>query len=171
MRAADAKARLVRLDDACMKHVAPRARREKGRVELRRKWSMRAIPPQTSWLRTRRLPLLAVAVCVLAGASLAHAAPKSANKPTPHTAPGARGPTKPPPPQPAKPLPIAKPQEPAPPPLAELPPLDTSVPPPMLPRASRERMRFCALEWEKRKMATKNGLPPWRDFAAKCLTQ
>jgi hypothetical protein len=41
----------------------------------------------------------------------------------------------------------------------------------MLPRAPRERMRFCALQWDKRQMQAKSGLPPWRDFAANCLTK
>jgi len=56
-------------------------------------------------------------------------------------------------------------------PFAELPPLDTSVPPPMLPAAPRERMRLCAEEWEKRKMTTRTQLQTWRDFAAACLTR
>jgi len=55
--------------------------------------------------------------------------------------------------------------------LAPLPPVDTSVPPPMLPRASRERMRACAEEWEKKKRAATAGLPMWRDFATGCLTR
>jgi hypothetical protein len=58
-----------------------------------------------------------------------------------------------------------------PPPSTNLPPLDTSVPPPMLPRAPRERMRVCAGEWEKRKLEAKAGLPLWRDFATRCLTR
>lgn len=70
--------------------------------------------------------------------------------------------------QPAAPTAIA----PAPAPkLSPLPPIDTSVPPPMLPRASRAQMRLCAEEWAKMKEKSKTGLPMWRDFAAGCLTR
>lgn len=55
--------------------------------------------------------------------------------------------------------------------LAPLPPVDTSVPPPTLPRATRERMRACAEEWGKKKRASNAGLPMWRDFATGCLTR
>ncbi len=55
--------------------------------------------------------------------------------------------------------------------LPPLPPVDTSTPPPLLPRASRERMRACAEEWEKMKRATKTTLPMWREFATGCLTR
>jgi hypothetical protein len=41
----------------------------------------------------------------------------------------------------------------------------------MLPRAPRERMHACAIEWEKRKMEPKGTLPLWRDFATRCLTR
>jgi hypothetical protein len=41
----------------------------------------------------------------------------------------------------------------------------------MLPRAPRERMHACAVEWAKLKLETKAALPAWRDFAAKCLTR
>ncbi|KAF2991754.1 hypothetical protein OGR47_08410 [Methylocystis sp. MJC1] len=51
------------------------------------------------------------------------------------------------------------------------PPLDTSAPPPMLPRASRERMRACAEEWEKHKRVSRAAVPLWRDFATECLTR
>lgn len=60
--------------------------------------------------------------------------------------------------------PVAAPQH-----LAPTPAVDTSAPPPSLPRASRERMRACAEEWEGKKRATKVGLPMWRDFATECL--
>ncbi len=53
--------------------------------------------------------------------------------------------------------------------LSPLPPLDTSAPPPMLPRASRERMRACAEEWEKKKRESSAASPMWRDFAIDCL--
>ena len=56
-------------------------------------------------------------------------------------------------------------------PLKPVPPVDTSIPPPSLPRASRERMRACAEEWGKMKMAAKGGLPMWREFATGCLTR
>jgi hypothetical protein len=55
--------------------------------------------------------------------------------------------------------------------LAPLPPLDTSVPPPLLPRASRERMRACADEWNVMKRKSIAGLPTWREFATGCLTR
>ncbi|MGJ0509487.1 MAG: hypothetical protein ACR652_20665 [Methylocystis sp.] len=55
--------------------------------------------------------------------------------------------------------------------LPPLPPLDTSVPPPMLPRASRERMRACANEWDQMKRKSTAGLPTWREFATGCLTR
>ncbi|WP_162009704.1 hypothetical protein [Methylocystis heyeri] len=55
--------------------------------------------------------------------------------------------------------------------LAPLPPPDTSSPPPMLPQASRERMRECAEEWARMKTQTPGALPMWRNFAAKCLTR
>lgn len=50
-------------------------------------------------------------------------------------------------------------------------PIDTSVSPPLLPRASRARMRACAEEWSKKKVQTKSGLPRWRNFATACLTR
>lgn len=53
--------------------------------------------------------------------------------------------------------------------LSPLPPLDTSAPPPMLPRASRERMHACAEEWEKKKRTSSAALPMWRTFATDCL--
>lgn len=55
--------------------------------------------------------------------------------------------------------------------LAPEPPIDTSKPPPLLPRASREQMRACAEEWDALKRKTKTGLPMWRDFATECLTR
>lgn len=50
-------------------------------------------------------------------------------------------------------------------------PIDTSIPPPLLPRASRMRMRACAEEWTRKKLVARNDLPRWRDFAADCLSQ
>jgi hypothetical protein len=55
--------------------------------------------------------------------------------------------------------------------LAPLPPPDVSAPPPLLPRASRERMRACAEEWEKKKRGATAPLPMWREFATGCLTR
>jgi hypothetical protein len=55
--------------------------------------------------------------------------------------------------------------------LTNLPPPDTSAPPPMLPQATREKMRGCANEWSRLKMETRGPLPMWRDFAGKCLTR
>ncbi len=54
--------------------------------------------------------------------------------------------------------------------LTNLPPPDTTRPPPMLPQATREKMRECANEWARLKMETRGSLPMWRDFAGKCLT-
>lgn len=50
-------------------------------------------------------------------------------------------------------------------------PIDAAVAPPLLPRASRARMRACAEEWSKKKIQTKSGLPRWRIFATACLTR
>lgn len=55
--------------------------------------------------------------------------------------------------------------------LPPLPPIDTSSPPPTLPRASRERMRECAEEWDKMKRGPNQDLPMWREFATGCLTR
>lgn len=55
--------------------------------------------------------------------------------------------------------------------LSITPEIDTSKPPPLLPRAPRERMRVCAEEWIQLKHKSRVGLPMWRDFAAKCLTR
>lgn len=52
-----------------------------------------------------------------------------------------------------------------------IPPPDLSKPPPMLPVASREKMRACADAWSKLRMEQKEPLPLWRDFANKCLTR
>ncbi len=54
---------------------------------------------------------------------------------------------------------------------AVIPPPDLSQPPPTLPAASHEKMRACAEEWSKIKMERPPPLPPWRDFAGKCLTR
>jgi hypothetical protein len=55
--------------------------------------------------------------------------------------------------------------------LSTAPGIDTSKPPPLLPRAPRERMRACAEQWIELKQKSRIGLPMWRDFAAKCLTR
>lgn len=49
--------------------------------------------------------------------------------------------------------------------------IDTSKPPPLLPRASRSRMRACAEEWTRKKLVARNDLLRWRDFATGCLDQ
>lgn len=98
----------------------------------------------------------------------------------PETAKAPRAKTEPP--KPAASAPAAQPHPPAasaappaapvqPRALAPLPPLDTSVPPPLLPRASRERMRACADEWNVMKRKSIAGLPTWREFATGCLTR
>lgn len=56
-------------------------------------------------------------------------------------------------------------------PLPPLPPIDTTKPPPMLPRASREQMHVCADQWRELKMSSTQDLPMWRHFAARCLKQ
>jgi hypothetical protein len=53
----------------------------------------------------------------------------------------------------------------------ELPPLDTSVPPPSLPRAPRSRMRLCAMQWLKIREESRTRGVSWREFATKCLTR
>jgi hypothetical protein len=60
-------------------------------------------------------------------------------------------------------------RQPAPPP--ELPPLDTSSPPPSLPRAPRERMRSCATQWLKLRQERQTSGTTWREFATQCLTR
>jgi len=89
-----------------------------------------------------------------------------------HTAPRRAVDVPEPPKRPAVPAasdetPAARPSGGAPPPA----PLDMSVPPPMLPRATRKAMHDCALEWEKVKRESRPGAPAWRDFAVKCLTR
>lgn len=79
-------------------------------------------------------------------------------------------------PEPAKKNDTAKPAQAgaAPAPAAQLPPLppiDTTKPPPMLPRASREQMHACAEQWHEMKMSSMQDLPMWRHFAAGCLAQ
>ena len=51
----------------------------------------------------------------------------------------------------------------------QLPPLDPDHPP-VLPPASRVRMRECGKEWEAMKMAGKDEIG-WRAFATACLTR
>ncbi|QGM98938.1 hypothetical protein [Methylocystis parvus] len=87
------------------------------------------------------------------------------NKPGAPVAPAPRPKTNPPPAPVVSQPPQAKTK------LAPLPPIDTSTPPPTLPRATRERMRTCAEEWDKKKRAASAALPMWRDFAAGCLTR
>lgn len=76
-------------------------------------------------------------------------------------------------PQPVTPAPVHPAHQeggakPAPP---ELPPLDTSTPPPKLPPAAREKMHACALEWMKVKQQARAPWPMWKDFATGCLTR
>lgn len=120
----------------------------------------------------------------LAGTSAtpAHRSPATQNPAAPTQARPAAQPAKATPAKPAAPL-ATKPAPAAPAPrapsipppavqsLPDYPPPDTSVPPAMLPRAPRERMRSCAAEWSRRKLESKGGLPLWRDFATECLTK
>ncbi|WP_363348108.1 hypothetical protein [Methylocystis echinoides] len=146
-------------------------------------------------LTTIAAALLATACSIgLAGPVLAQqdAAPATRaapaqTTPKPTTAKAAK-PAQPAPPKPQKlesgPMPKAPaaknapgspslPALPSPPParLQPLPPIDTSTPPPLLPRASRERMRACAEEWDQMKRRGTAGLPTWREFATQCLTR
>jgi hypothetical protein len=82
----------------------------------------------------------------------------------------ARPPAVTPAPPTAKPSPAPSAGESLSPPQAP-PPVDTSQPPPALPRAPREKMRACAEEWDQMKRESKEGLPMWRDFATECLAR
>lgn len=124
----------------------------------------------------RRAAGALIAVALLAHAPWAmrqaSAAPKNTPRPTPsRAAPNRVAPNRiAPPPADARPT-TPKDARPTPPASNTPAPLDTSVPPPSLPRASREKMRACADEWAKKKMATTTGLPMWRRFATECLTR
>jgi len=124
---------------------------------------------------TRRLHMIAVMVC--AGITLCHMAPtfaapagrplsKQEKRPAPPTPTPTIRPNLTPPQREGSASSPAAPKI-----LTPEPPIDTSVPPPLLPRASRERMRACAEEWDELKRNTKVGLPMWREFASKCLTR
>jgi len=110
-----------------------------------------------------------VSLCAAAAAAAPDPAPSSDR---PHVQ-QRRAPRAPPPPR--RPPEQRAPQPPAveAPPAAprELPPLDTSVPPPSLPRASRERMRQCAMQWMKIKQEGRAVGSSWREFANRCLTR
>lgn len=94
---------------------------------------------------------------------------KEAPAPAPTKPTPPRRPATPPSGGPVAPPPLSK--APPPPPLAPAPTVDASQPPPSLPRASREKMRVCAEEWDKMKKETATGLPMWREFATHCLTR
>jgi hypothetical protein len=66
----------------------------------------------------------------------------------------------------------SKQQQPAPVPKQSAPeePLDPDHPP-MLPSASRAKMRECGRAWEAAKRAGKDGNIGWRAFATDCLTR
>jgi hypothetical protein len=103
---------------------------------------------------------------------VAKQATRPAAIPTPPRRPSNRPPTATAPSEPPAVSPEAsRPVAPPLPPPAALPPVDLSVPPPTLPRASRQAMRRCALEWEKMKREGHVGAPMWREFATKCLTR
>jgi hypothetical protein len=110
-------------------------------------------------------------LCALATAVAAAPQPTPSSDRQPHVAarraPRAPTPPRRPPEQRApQPAPEAPPAT-----QRELPPLDTSVPPPSLPRAPRERMRQCALQWMKIKQEGRAGGTSWREFATRCLTR
>ncbi len=150
----------------------------------------------SSFTRLRKGAATTICAMLVSGASLAQGQP-AATAPTP---PNRAAPAQPkqrqlaPTPEQEKPTPPrrpASPQQPAgapvrapaaapkaPPPAALAPvpphtsaPVDTSQPPPSLPRAPREKMRACAEEWDKMKRESNSGLPMWRDFATDCLTR
>ncbi|MBG0811798.1 hypothetical protein IY145_20835 [Methylosinus sp. H3A] len=112
---------------------------------------------------------IVASLCMLTTAVAAPQPAPSSDRP-PHVAarraPRAPAPPRRPPeqraPQPAEAPPAAPP---------ELPPLDTSAPPPSLPRAPRERMRQCAMQWMKIKQEGRVGGTSWREFATRCLTR
>jgi hypothetical protein len=96
-------------------------------------------------------------------------------KPAP-SKPATKQPTAPPPPQATTPAPrsgasVTPAIGESAPKLPPMPPIDTSKPPPSLPRASREKMRACAEEWDELKRRTRVGELTWRVFATKCLTR
>jgi len=140
-----------------------------------------------------RLTRACAAVALLAAsASLAQATPATAARTRPVPAqqkPRAASPrqnVRPPParqpnatrPPTAPSTPGVKPPQTAKPPFEEAlpspqapPPVDTTRPPPSLPRAPRQKMRACAEEWQLIKGESKGSLPMWRDFATECLTR
>jgi hypothetical protein len=141
----------------------------------------RSFEPKTATSTTRNArpaspkPISGKPANVRSSAKSTTAQPPSANapalKPPTDKKPGSKAPA----------LETAKPQGDAPPngaaaPVARpklppLPPIDAATPPPMLPRASRERMRACAEEWDETKRNAKAPLPLWREFATRCLTR
>lgn len=148
-------------------------------IEAENKNGSRAVPFNARMKRTHRAivasrsPVL-VLLCCLLSAPWATAAPTKPSADQTRSGPAGA------PAHPAKraPLPPLRPQaqqptapEPAKAPLPELPPLDTSVPPPSLPRASRERMRLCADEWRDMSREGQTAGIMWRDFATRCLTR
>ncbi|WP_166143840.1 hypothetical protein [Methylosinus sp. RM1] len=121
----------------------------------------------------RRSAYAAILASLCAFATLAVAAPRpmpSADRPQQAARRAPRAPTPPKrPPEQRAPQPPAMEAPPAMP--QELPPLDTSTPPPSLPRASRERMRQCATQWMKIRQEGRTAGTSWREFATRCLTR
>jgi len=115
---------------------------------------------------------LVASLCALATAVVAAPQPAPSSDRPPHVA-ARRAPRTPAPPrrppEQRAPQPPAAETPPAAPP--QLPPLDTTTPPPSLPRASRERMRQCAMQWMKIKQEGRAGGTSWREFATRCLTR
>ncbi|MDE2362240.1 MAG: hypothetical protein KGM42_06140 [Hyphomicrobiales bacterium] len=130
-------------------------------------------PARFSLARSAIAFVAAAAVVAVVAAADSQAAPKPPQRPSPAAR---RAPAKPAPakPAPAKPAPPKAPagapatgnatQDPR-----TLPPIDPDHPP-VLPDASRERMRDCGREWEAMKMAGKDE-GGWRAFATRCLTR
>jgi hypothetical protein len=66
----------------------------------------------------------------------------------------------------APPAPVAAPQDPPPP---ETRSIQAIALPRVLPPATRQQMRACAIEWQMKKKSGEAGDKTWRDFAQNCL--
>jgi hypothetical protein len=135
-------------------------------------------PDEGSAHRRRAFPALLVSALLIAlawrgPAALAQSPPEARDKTQGAVRPSQRkaaaGATKAAPSAPAaaKSVPVTRPPQTQ---RVVFPPPDVSKPPPMLPGASREKMRACADEWSKLKME-QNAPPLWRDFAGRCLSR
>ncbi len=168
-------------------------------IALARGQTLQTSARNSSFTRLRKGAAAAICAMAAFGASLAQGQPAATTPTPPNRAAPAQlkqrqsAPTPAPDQQKQKPTPPrrpASPQQPAgatvhaptsapkatPAAVAPVPPnmsapVDTSQPPPSLPRAPRDKMRACAEEWDKMKRESNSGLPMWRDFATDCLTR